>query len=253
MELQTWAAYLVAMLLTVLFFKSVLRRGGGRRTYNLPPGPKPWPVIGNLNLMGALTHRSIHELSKRHSPLMQLQFGSMAVIVGSSADVARLFLKTHDAAFTDRPRLAIGWHTGYDCTDILWSNYDAYFRQVRRICAAELFSARRLESFEHTRDEEVCATLCSLQRALSSSSGRATVRLRDHLNMLTLGVISRMVLGRKYVAVEEEKAAEEGSSPPAATPAEFREMVDEFFVLSGAFNILVTSCRGCIGWTCRGT
>ncbi|KAL6650233.1 hypothetical protein ACP70R_009158 [Stipagrostis hirtigluma subsp. patula] len=237
MELPTWAAYLAAGLLTVLFLKAVLRRGSGRRTYNLPPGPKPWPVIGNLNLMGPLPHRSIHELSKRHGPLMQLRFGSMAVVIGSSAGVARLFLKTHDAAIADRPRFAIGRHTAYDCTDILWSNYGAYLRQARRICAAELFSAKRLESFEHIRDEEVRATLRGLRRA-SSSSGQATVRLRDHLNMLTLGVISRMVLGKKYVGEEEEEKAAEGCfSPPAATPAEFREMVDEFFVLNGAFNI----------------
>ena len=49
--------------------------------------------------------------------------------------------------------------------------------------------------------------------------------------MAALGGISRMVLGRKYVE------AEAGGAPPAATPAEFRELVDEFFALNSAFNI----------------
>jgi hypothetical protein len=62
------------------------------------------------------------------------------------------------------------------------------------------------------------------------------VRLRDYLQMLTLGVISRIVLGKKYV---QEAAAgdSEGDSAPVITAAEFREMVDEYFELHGVFNI----------------
>ncbi|KAL6885563.1 hypothetical protein ACP4OV_010342 [Aristida adscensionis] len=234
MELPTWAAYLaVVATVTVLLLNAVVLR---RRKYNLPPGPRPWPIIGNLNLMGELPHRSIHDLSRRYGPVMQLRFGSMPVVVGATAGAARLFLRTHDAAFTDRPRLAIARHTAYDCTDILWSDYGAYLRQARRICAAELFGARRLDSLEHIRADEVRATLRGLHRD-GAGAGAGAVRLRDHLNMLTLGVISRMVLGRKYVGEETTAMTKQQAPPPAATPAEFREMVDEFFVLNGAFNI----------------
>ncbi|RCV11848.1 hypothetical protein SETIT_2G219300v2 [Setaria italica] len=162
---------------------------------------------------------------------MQLRFGSMPVVVGSSAEMARFFLKTNDAAFSDRPTLSIGKYTAYDSSDIMWSQYGAYLRQARRIFAMELFSARRLESFEYIRDEEVRGMLRDLRAA--SGAGRV-VRLRGYLQMMTLGVISRMVLGMKYI--QEEAAAEDGS-PPRMTPAEFREMVDELFALNGVFNI----------------
>ncbi|TKW33356.1 hypothetical protein SEVIR_2G228800v4 [Setaria viridis] len=228
MELPTLAAFLAIVLGLALFLGTLLlhRR---RRAYNLPPGPKPWPIIGNMNLMGELPHSSIHELSKRYGPLMQLRFGSLPVVIAASAEMAKHILKINDAAFSDRPRFAVGKYIAYDCSDILWSPYGPYLRQTRRICAAELFSTKRLQSFDHIRDEEVRVMLRDLRRA----SGR-TVRLRDTLQMLTLGVISRVVLGRKYV---EEEAAGEGASPPVITPAGYREMVDEFFVLHGAFNI----------------
>ncbi|TVU09723.1 hypothetical protein EJB05_43216, partial [Eragrostis curvula] len=226
MELPPWAACLAIVLISLLFLKTVLSYG--RRAYNLPPGPKPWPIIGNLNLMGELPHQSIHALSKRYGPLMQLRFGSVPVVIGSSTEMAKFFLKTHDAAFTDRPRFSVGKYTAYDCTDILWSSYGAYLRQARRICVAELFSPKRLDSFEYIRDEEVRTML----RDLRATSGHA-VRLRNYLQMLTLGVISRIVLGKKYV---EEEAAAVGTSP-AMRPGEFREIVDEFFVLNGAFNL----------------
>uniref|UniRef100_J3MXV2 Cytochrome P450 n=1 Tax=Oryza brachyantha TaxID=4533 RepID=J3MXV2_ORYBR len=76
MELPPWAS-----LPGIVLAAAVLRRG--HRAYRLPPGPTPWPIIGNLNLIGALPHRSIHELSKRYGPLMQLRFWCFPVVVGS--------------------------------------------------------------------------------------------------------------------------------------------------------------------------
>jgi hypothetical protein len=105
-------------------------------------------VIGNFNLISALPHRSIHELSKKHGDLMHLRFGSYSVVVASSAETAKLFLKTHDLLFLDRPRTAAGKHTTYDYADITWSPYGAYWRHARRICG-------RFASFEHVRTEEV--------------------------------------------------------------------------------------------------
>uniref|UniRef100_J3MXV1 Cytochrome P450 n=1 Tax=Oryza brachyantha TaxID=4533 RepID=J3MXV1_ORYBR len=149
--------------------------------------------------------------------------------------MARFFLKTHDVVFTDRPRTAAGKHTTYNYTDILWSPYGAYWRQARKMCVTELFSERRLASYEHIRDEEVRALLRDLHAASSSGGGRAVVLLRDHLSIATLGVISRMVLGKKYVG-EGAAATGEGTSP-AATPEEFKLMMDELFLLSGVLNV----------------
>ncbi|CAL5088134.1 unnamed protein product [Urochloa decumbens] len=152
MALPPWAAFLTVVLITAFFLKAIV--SSRRRTYNLPPGPKPWPIIGNLNLIGDLPHRSIHELSKRHGPLMHLRLGSLPVVVAASAEMAKSFLKTHDAVFSDRPSFAAGKHTAYNFSDILLPPYGAYWRQARRICAAELFSAKRLELFEDVRGDE---------------------------------------------------------------------------------------------------
>ncbi|EXB38965.1 hypothetical protein L484_027401 [Morus notabilis] len=37
---------------------------------------------------------------------MQLKFGSVPVVVASYAEMAKLFLKTHDQIFASRPQLA---------------------------------------------------------------------------------------------------------------------------------------------------
>jgi hypothetical protein len=203
------------------------------RKHKLPPGPRPWPVIGNLNLIGSLPHRSIHALSARYGPFMSLRFGSVPVVVGSSVDTARFFLRTNDASFIDRPRMASGKHTAYDYSDIVWSPYGAYWRQARKLWKAHLFSDRQLRSLEHVRSEELRALLRDLSLSSSSAAsagrGHGVVVLKEHLLMFSLNVISRMALGGKYVG--------EGTAGSPISPAEFRWMVDELFLLNGVFCV----------------
>ncbi|KAM3206853.1 hypothetical protein ACQJBY_062178 [Aegilops geniculata] len=222
------ASFLGVMLATVLFVRCVLSRRRGRG-YNLPPGPKPWPIIGNLNLIGTLPHRSIHALSQQYGPLMQLRFGSFPVVVGSSVKMAKFFLKTHDVAFTDRPKTAAGKYTTYNYSDITWSPYGAYWRQARRMCLTELFSAKRLQSYEYIRSEEVAA----LVRGLYGGGASRVLVLKDYLSTASLNVITRMVLGKKYL----EKEVRNVAGAVITTPEEFKWMLDEFFFLNGVFNI----------------
>lgn len=67
-----------------------------------------------------------------------------------------------------------------------------------------------------------------LTRNLFEAKGRL-VNLKDHLLDLTLNVMSRMVLGKKYTNKSE--------SSNIVSPEEFKEMIAEWFVLNGAVNI----------------
>ncbi|XP_068660336.1 trimethyltridecatetraene synthase-like [Aristolochia californica] len=224
MESITGPVCVAALLASVaLLFRTLF--GLRRRKLNLPPGPKPWPIIGNLNLIGSLPHRSIDQLSRKYGPLMKLQFGSFPVVVGSSVEMAKMILKTQDINFVGRPKTAAGKYTTYNYSDITWSPYGAYWRQARKMCLMELFSARRLESYEYIRVEETRALLSSL-----AASANQPITLKDHLSTVSLNVISRMVLGKKYLDEAEAVAS-------VVTPAAFKKMLDELFLLSGVLNI----------------
>ena len=213
------ALFLVAVLLR--------RRRSSSSKYMLPPGPRPWPVVGNLNLIGPLPHRSMHELSTRYGPLMSLRFGSYPVVVGSSVDMAKFFLKTHDLASLDRPAVASARHILYNGSDVLWAPYGPYWRQGRKLYQNELLSASRIKSTEHIRIEEVRCMLRDVSAAASRDGG-AVVRLKDHLSMASFNVVSRMALGRKYIFDGA------GSLMP---PEAFRWMIQEFFFLNGVVNV----------------
>ncbi|XP_061342921.1 trimethyltridecatetraene synthase-like [Gastrolobium bilobum] len=211
----TWFATFVVLFLFIRRLR--------RRRYNLPPGPKPWPIIGNLNLIGPLAHQSLHALSHKYGPIMHVWFGSNPVVVGSSANMAKAFLKTHDATLAGRPKFAAGKYTTYNYSNITWSQYGPYWRQARRMCLLELFSAKRLDSYEYIRNQELRGFLNELY-----NSANKTLVLKDHLSDLSLNIISRMVLGKKYLDKSENAII---------SPEEFKKMLDELFLLNGVLNI----------------
>ncbi|KAI3463219.1 hypothetical protein Pfo_019882 [Paulownia fortunei] len=222
METQIWSAFAVVCFTALSLY--LLARILGSKKLNLPPGPKPWPIIGNLNLIGTLPHRSLHQLSQKYGPLMQLQFGAFPVVVGSSVEMAKIFLKSMDTTFASRPKTAAGKYTTYNYSNITWSPYGPYWRQARKMCLMELFSAKRLESYEYIRVEE----MNSLLKELFKSSGKP-VLLKDYLSTVSLNVISRMVLGKRYL--------DEADQNGMVSPEEFKKMLDELFLLNGVINV----------------
>ncbi|CAO2840285.1 unnamed protein product [Amaranthus hypochondriacus] len=217
MEAISWLVILAAILFLTYHILY-------NRKLNLPPGPKPWPIIGNFNLIGPLPHLSIHNLSKKYGPLMMIHLGSVPVLIGSSVEMAELFLKTHDLAFAGRPKNAAGKYTTHDYSNITWSQYGPYLRQARKLCMTELFNTKRLDSFEYIRIEELNLMLKGIYEVKGKS-----ILVKDYLSNYSLNVISRMVLGNKYV---DDK---EGNS--IIKSKEFKGMIDELFLLNGVFNL----------------
>ncbi|KAL0456310.1 UNVERIFIED_CONTAM: Trimethyltridecatetraene synthase [Sesamum latifolium] len=228
MENSSWALLPIFLCLALILLPKIIFRQHPKR--KLPPGPKPWPVIGNFNLIGPIPHQSLHSLSQKYGEIMQLKFGKFPVVVASSPEMAKQFLKVHDTVFASRPAVAAGKYTSYNYSDMTWAPYGPYWRQARKIYFSEVLNAKKLESFEHIRIEERRKFISRLR----SLAGKPIV-LRDHLSRYTLSIICRMVLSNKYFSIDQTD--EDHESNAIIKVDELRGLLDEWFFFSGAFEI----------------
>ncbi|BAT79695.1 hypothetical protein LR48_Vigan04g043900 [Vigna angularis] len=190
----------------------------------LPPGPKPWPVLGNFPHMGPVPHHSLAALARVHGPLMHLRLGFVDVVVAASASVAEQFLKIHDSNFSSRPPNAGAKYIAYNYQDLVFAPYGPRWRLLRKLTSVHLFSGKALDVFRHLREEEVGR----LTRNLGSSEGKA-VNLGQVLNVCTTNALARVMIGRRVF--------DDGNGGCDPRADEFKNMVVEVMVLAGVFNI----------------
>ncbi|KAI9116512.1 hypothetical protein K1719_012679 [Acacia pycnantha] len=133
MEIQI--SYPIIFITFFCFFFVIHKLSSSKKpTKTLPPGPWKFPLIGNLHqLVGSLPHRSLTNLANKYGPFMHLQLGQVSHIIVSSPEYAKEITKTHDLIFANRPRLLASDILAYNSTDIVFSPYGNYWRQLRKI------------------------------------------------------------------------------------------------------------------------
>ena len=129
----------------IIFLFMLLKLGKRFKTNNLipnlPPGPWKLPIIGNMHLLaGSLPHHSLRDLAKKFGPLMHLQLGEVSTIIVSCPQTAAEVMRTHDIIFANRPDMLFANILIYNATDIAFSPYGDYWRQLRKICVLEMLS-----------------------------------------------------------------------------------------------------------------
>ncbi|VAI52597.1 unnamed protein product [Triticum turgidum subsp. durum] len=190
----------------------------------LPPGPRGWPVLGNLPQLSGKTHQTLHEMTKLYGPMLRLRFGSSLVVVAGSADVAKQFLRTHDARFSSRPPNSGGEHMAYNYQDVVFAPYGPRWRAMRKVCAVNLFSARALDDLRAFRERE--ATLMVRCLADGAAAGVAVV-LSKAANVCTTNALSRATVGLRVFGTA-------GSEPGAV---DFNEIVLKLIEVGGVLNV----------------
>ncbi|XP_022956391.1 cytochrome P450 71B26-like [Cucurbita moschata] len=189
-DLIIWVSLL--FLCSSLWLLKIIRKQRKPNNKLLPPGPPKLPLLGHLHLLGSLPHRSLSQLSKKYGPVMLLQLGSVPTIVISSAAAARELFKFHDLASCSRPPLHANGRLSYNYLDMSLTPYGEHWRNVRKICMLELFSAQRVQSFQEIREEEVGRLVKSISQSSSSSS---PIDVSDKSYSLTANIITRVAFG----------------------------------------------------------
>ncbi|CAI0404278.1 unnamed protein product [Linum tenue] len=176
------------------------------RSPTLPPGPKPWPIIGNLPHLGKQAHISLQHFSQLYGPLISLRLGSQLLVVASSPAAAAEILRTHDRLLSARyvptvvpydtvelDRKAIVWASS--CSNDQWKAFRAMFRN-------QIFSAKAIESQAAVRERKVAQMVEFLEGKLGES-----VSIGEVVFTAIFDSLSNLMLSRDCIGFESSETA----------------------------------------------
>lgn len=72
---SNYSSVVVALVVAFVGLSLILAQQRKRRLL-LPPGPWPWPIVGNFLSLSDLPYRSLQKLANKYGGLMYLQLGT---------------------------------------------------------------------------------------------------------------------------------------------------------------------------------
>ncbi|XP_065874668.1 cytochrome P450 71B36-like [Euphorbia lathyris] len=160
-----------------------------KQNKQLPPTPSTLPILGNWHQLGQLIHQSYCQLSKKYGPVMLLRLGQIPVLVVSSAEAASNVLKVNDLSCCSRPYLAGADRLSYNFLDVALAPYGDHWRHMKKLIVLNLFSLKRVQSFQFLREEEVELLVNSI------SATETPIDLTEKLFALVANITYRMSFG----------------------------------------------------------
>ncbi|XP_028844736.1 cytochrome P450 1B1 [Denticeps clupeoides] len=163
-----------------------------------PPGPFPWPVVGNAPQMGAAPHRYFSRLARRYGDVFQIRLGSRAVVV-LNGDAIRRALVQKGADFAGRPDFT-SFRVVSDGRSMAFGDYGPRWKLHRRVAHAAVRAlsagdARARASFERHVLSEVTLLL---RRFLRRTAEETFFQPHADCLVSTANIMSALCFGSRY-------------------------------------------------------
>ena len=169
-----------------------------------------------------MPHVALAKMAKRYGPVMFLKMGTSSMVVASTPEAARAFLKTLDINFSNRPPNAGATLLAYHAQDMVFADYGARWKLLRKLSNLHMLGGKALEDWSQVRAVE----LGHMLRAMLELCQRAEpVVVPEMLTFSMANMIGQVILSRR---VFETKGSESN---------EFKDMVVELMTTAGYFNI----------------
>ncbi|XP_010241290.1 PREDICTED: probable (S)-N-methylcoclaurine 3'-hydroxylase isozyme 2 [Nelumbo nucifera] len=158
----------------------------------LPPGPHPWPVVGNIFRLGRKPHVRLSQLAQVHGPLMSLSLGRQLIVVASSPATATQILKTHD-------KILCGRYAPVS------SRRNDQLKYLDNFLWTELFSTRAIDSQAALREKKVR----ELIRYLGSKEGEV-VNIGEVMFATVFNILCNLFLSKDFISLEDDEIMKGG-------------------------------------------
>ncbi|KAF8380317.1 hypothetical protein HHK36_027799 [Tetracentron sinense] len=204
--ISTACEHKMEVLMLVIFFLSsvlylALRRS--EKQINLPPGPYPWPILGNLLQLGRKLHIDLASMAETNGPIFSLRLGTQPVVVASSPAVAAEILKTHDYLLSARYVTHTFRVPKYINSSLGFAFHcDERWRSLRAICKTQLFSTKMLEAQSQLRQKKVSELV-----GLISRKGGDAVTIGEMVFSIVFNILSNSTFSMDIISMDESSGA----------------------------------------------
>ncbi|KAG8655904.1 cytochrome P450 CYP82D47 [Manihot esculenta] len=198
-----------------------------------PEAAGAWPVIGHLHLLGGSQSplSVLGKMADKYGPIFTIKLGVHRTLVVSNWEIAKECFTSNDKTFANRPKALAMEILGYDYSMFGFSPYGEYWCQIRKIVTLELLSNQRLEMLKHVREAEVKAAIKGLYKEWiknKSNTDKLTAEMKRWFWDITLNVVLKIIVGKRYVEYENGSKGEDDA---------WREALREFMELLGKFVV----------------
>ncbi|KAK7056368.1 hypothetical protein VNI00_002922 [Paramarasmius palmivorus] len=167
----------------IVFFVLTVVWQNDRRS--LPPGPKPFPVLGNIRDFKLKEFwLTVTEWARRYGDVCYLRVLNWSVVFVSSADAAVELLEKRGAIYSDRPTLQMSGELCGVEKLVPLSKYNETFKRQRRYIQQTL-GPRVIPTYHDMIQRESA----SLLLALVDSPSQYQAQIRKYAGGLTLSVV----------------------------------------------------------------
>ncbi|KAM4043862.1 uncharacterized protein ACNLHF_014155 [Anomaloglossus baeobatrachus] len=185
------ATYFV-LVLTLLFILNVLKSWKKNHKANFPPGPRCWPLIGNLHLLDLKKpHHTYAELAKKYGPVFSIQMGTKKMVVLAGYETVKEALVNNAEEFGERGVLRI--FESMDHGKGIISSQGENWKAMRRFTISTL---RDFGMGKSTIEEKVIEECTHLTNCFASFKGKPFDNTLI-LNAAVANIIVAILLGNR--------------------------------------------------------
>ncbi|XVF73875.1 hypothetical protein PTKIN_Ptkin13bG0016300 [Pterospermum kingtungense] len=109
--------------------------------------------------------------------------------------MAKEVMKAHDLDVCRRPTLRGAKTLSYYCSDLVFLPYNAYWREMRKICIVHLFNSNRVQLYRPVREDEAARLIQKISKSYVDSK---PVNLSEAMMCLSNTIICRVAFGKRY-------------------------------------------------------
>ncbi|XP_020237622.1 isoleucine N-monooxygenase 1-like [Cajanus cajan] len=170
----------------------------------LPPGPKPWPIVGNLPEMLANrpTHKWIHKLMKEmNTEIACIRLGNAYVVPVTCPTIASEFLRRHDATFASRS-LSVCTHlisAGY--SSAIFAPFGDQWKKMKKIITNDLLSPHKHQWLHGKRTEEADNLMFYVYnkcKSVNDDGVSGLVNIRNATRHYCSNLIRKIIFNTRY-------------------------------------------------------